>query len=907
MNRRRRKPLICSPPDVLESRALLSSISVTSLKDNRADDGETTLREAFDLARDGDTIEFAIPGRIQVRLGRFSSGYDNITVRGLGPGQTIIDGQHAQALFASARTLTIEDMTLTNAKTLNDGGAINVNKGHLVVDNVHFTNNRASAGGAVYVFKGTAEISNSVFLHNEAELAGAVYMRGLDGQSIVNSRFEANHAVSAGAVYSYNRRGEGLRVANSRFTRNTAETWGGAAYRIKDSESNVFVENSAGTSGGALIYSTDTGSAFIGNTAGRDGGAVSWGSAFNATLANNHADNDGGAAYRTIIYNSTVVGNSAGGVGGGVFKSSVTSSILSGNTDRSGANDIVEPGTIIASLIGTNLGTDLVGTGSTPDADGNLIGNGTAFIDPGLMPLGDYGTHTVVAPLSPASPALNRGANIVDLTEDQRGADRVQDGAIDMGAYEGTVSSAVAVSDPRVAEDSGELVFEVSHVGTANGAFSVDVVTEGGSATTTDYTSVSRTLSFSSTGPETQEVRVPIIDDGLEEVTESVFLNVTQISDSSVARAANGTGLIENDDKPVGIVILDGLLNIRATDERDVIKVSQTELQITAVLNGEAFSTNAVEIRKVQVLGKDGNDKISVTGLKVPSLLKGGGGHDLIKAGLRDDTVLGGGGNDNIYGSAGGDSIGGGDGADTLRGQAGRDTLLGGRNSDSLLGGDSHDSIEGAEGADSIFGGKGNDTLSGGEGADLVSGETGRDDIYGGDGDNTLRGGPGNDGLTGGDGHELLVGGSGDDGLFGFGGRDTLKGLDGDDYLDGGDGADLVQAGNDRDFAVGGRGRDTLQAGNGDDVLVAGRTNFNRHYSRSYWINESRTYEQRASFVQSQLYSQDPPGYRKPTAFDDDVADSLDGGGGRDLFYVAVGTNADDLFSANTNEIKHAL
>ena len=65
-------------------------------------------------------------------------------------------------------TLILKNLTLKNAVSSNDGGAIYIDQGTLTVDNCTFTNNTATSenGGAIYNHQGTLKITNSTFDKN---------------------------------------------------------------------------------------------------------------------------------------------------------------------------------------------------------------------------------------------------------------------------------------------------------------------------------------------------------------------------------------------------------------------------------------------------------------------------------------------------------------------------------------------------------------------------------------------------------------------------------------------------------------------------------------------------------------------------------------------------------------------
>ena len=101
-------------------------------------------------------------------------------------------------------------------------------------------------------------------------------------------------------------------------------------------------------------------------------------------------------------------------------------------------------------------------------------------------------------------------------------------------------------------------------------------------------------------------------------------------------------------------------------------------------------------LSRIVVLGKGGNDTISISAsLTAEVFANGGAGDDSITGGCGNDHLFGDIGNDKLYGGLGDDKLYGGDGLDELYGQDGNDFLDGG---DDLF-------------ADKLWGGIGNDRL----------------------------------------------------------------------------------------------------------------------------------------------------------------------------------------------------
>ncbi|MBA4158072.1 MAG: CSLREA domain-containing protein [Gemmatimonadetes bacterium] len=155
------------------------------------------------------------------------------------------------------------------------------------------------------------------------------------------------------------------------------------------------------------------------------------------------------------IQNSTISGNTAGGAGGGIYKEigtlllTIPNSTVSGNTaaDGGGVAFSFSPVDLSNSIHANNTGGDckLFNTVTT-DPGYNLVRDGSCISaatsrsgDPLLGPLTDNGgptwTHALLHK-SPAIDAIPFGSNGCGISTDQRGVERPQIGACDIGAFE---------------------------------------------------------------------------------------------------------------------------------------------------------------------------------------------------------------------------------------------------------------------------------------------------------------------------------------------------------------------------------------------------------------------------------------------------------------------------------------
>ena len=135
-------------------------------------------------------------------------------------------------------------------------------------------------------------------------------------------------------------------------------------------------------------------------------------------------------------------------------------------------------------------------------------------------------------------------------------------------------------------------------------------------------------------------------------------------------------------------------LAVTGTSGADAIEVygSGKKLRISwqGAVVGE-FEASSVE--RIEVDGMAGDDTITVRGLAIRSVLRGGEGNDTLTGGEGDDSLFGEAGKDTLVGGKGDDYLRGGDNDDSLDGGAGKDTLAGEGGTDRYLNVESKDTI----------------------------------------------------------------------------------------------------------------------------------------------------------------------------------------------------------------------
>lgn len=291
--------------------------------------------------------------------------------------------------------------------------------------------------------------------------------------------------IKAGGLFLYS---SSPTIQNVIFKSNQAIKLGGVAYIYNSTSefSNVsFIENiSAG--GGGLYVSTGSpiinNTIFTGNVSSSDGGALSTHSASlvitNALFSANTATNNGGAIifysnsvqFNAIINNVTLSDNQAGANGRGIrFASNNAASTLNlnncitwGNTAATSGNELslVSTGTTTLNYsCYKNEMNDVVVSNGTLNATNNNITSNPVFVDPASDDLRIRGY----------SPCKDNGLNGYNaLASDIRGEDRIQNIAIDMGAYEWTEGIDPAINHENI------LYVDINASGYNNGSSWVD-------------------------------------------------------------------------------------------------------------------------------------------------------------------------------------------------------------------------------------------------------------------------------------------------------------------------------------------------------------------------------------------------------------------------------------------------
>ena len=424
--------------------AQAATITVT----NTNDSGPGSLRQALADANDGDIIEFAVTGAIQLTSGELVID-NSITISGPGADSLVLSGDFQTRILhvMPGPTVTIAGLTIRSGFAQFDFG------GGLLNDHATLT------------------FTNCAVDANEAFGGGGIYNDGAGGSAtltIVDSTVAGNYATGGnvgfggGGIYNDG----SLAIINSTISGNFADS--GFPY-------NLGIAGGIFSQGGTL---TITNSTIAGNFAGNKGGGISSCSTLAITDSivsgngagggkNNWPGSGGGieACGTVTISNSTISGNSVSGrdfkepgLGGGIYAVgtvTISNSTLSDNLVLNYGNggclwngETVEIGNTILNSgqpdnIYSSFGT-VTSNGynlSSDNGGGYLNGPGDQInTDPLLGPLQDNGGSTLTYALLPGSPAIDAGdpSFTPPPVYDQRGAPfvRVFNGRIDVGSFE---------------------------------------------------------------------------------------------------------------------------------------------------------------------------------------------------------------------------------------------------------------------------------------------------------------------------------------------------------------------------------------------------------------------------------------------------------------------------------------
>ena len=314
------------------------------------------------------------------------------------------------------------------------------------------------------------------------------------------------------------------------------------------------------------------------------------------------------------------------------------------------------------------------------------------------------------------------------------------------GAAEATVINGSAalpslmVGRSFASEGDGYAVFRLSLSKAAEGAITVALSTEAGSAGVSDYGGAIQVSVDGLNGWSTATSAT------FAAGQTQLFVRLTITADNGIGAQNKPTGIEANESFTLNATVVGGgagVTNSTASGIATIIDASagaKPFAWIDSVTLDEAsgqavFSiarTRAGAAASVSFATADSRELL----IDVAATIDAGGGNDIVHASNLGDNVFGGTGNDMLYGGQLDDWLLGGDGDDQLDAGAldlaalGGDGnyLNGGAGDDILRGREGSDWLEGSDGVDQLWGGAGDDILAGGAGTgDALRGGAGGD------------------------------------------------------------------------------------------------------------------------------------------------------------------------------------
>jgi uncharacterized repeat protein (TIGR01451 family) len=235
--------------------AVFVSVSTVSAANLTVGSGQTysNISSAYDAAADnGDTIfitdgQYSGSGNTNITINK------NLTIQGQSQNGTIINGTGTNWIFHinPGCNVTIQNLTLTNGKRIDMGGAIQ-NNGNLTLTNCTFANNTAANGGAICNQRSSnMTVSDCTFIGNSGTSVGGGAIITFGSSYVSDSIFTNNTAaINGGAINIQS--GGNLTVSGSTFNGNSAHSLGGIISSLGSANiiGNIFINNLSPYGGG---------------------------------------------------------------------------------------------------------------------------------------------------------------------------------------------------------------------------------------------------------------------------------------------------------------------------------------------------------------------------------------------------------------------------------------------------------------------------------------------------------------------------------------------------------------------------------------------------------------------------------------------------------------------------------
>ena len=344
--------------------------------------------------------------------------------------------------------------------------------------------------------------------------AGLYAGPGITGTTLTACTFTGNETDGSGGGAYF---GGTATLTACTFTGNVTGSGGGGAFffDITTLTACAFMANEAyGNGGGAYfeVAATLTACTFTGNETSEGSGGGAWcggvATLTNCVLTGNRGKGSGGGLFLggfnggTVI-NSTLYNNSAGRGGGGLyvvnfsFPFILQNSILVGNTATNdgdqvyvGTRDPADVATLQNNLIAGGadpMGTDQGVVYNIPGS-GNITQTGTVDATAAAVFASTTSSNANYLRLRAGSPAVNAGNNDYlnngtpsntedDIKTDAAGAARIQNGVVDLGAYESDLKAAQIIAFSS--DDAGDVGTDIELMATASSTLPVTFAITG--------------------------------------------------------------------------------------------------------------------------------------------------------------------------------------------------------------------------------------------------------------------------------------------------------------------------------------------------------------------------------------------------------------------------------------------
>jgi len=240
--------LLMLPPQAAYAATIIVNTAVDE-SDGSCSDGDCSLRDAIEVAADGDTITFAGATSIylnsELTIGKpltIDGGDYAVTVSG----DTGNDGSPDVTVFAiGAGDVTLSHLSIVSGTGYSGGGIRNY--GILTVNNSTISGNSATIGGGIYNYYRTLTVNNCTLSNNTAFFNGGGIYNENSTLTVTNSTLSGNSAdVNGGGIYNSS---STVVLTHDTFSGNSAASGGGI---INDSSGKLHYQNTliANNSGG---------------------------------------------------------------------------------------------------------------------------------------------------------------------------------------------------------------------------------------------------------------------------------------------------------------------------------------------------------------------------------------------------------------------------------------------------------------------------------------------------------------------------------------------------------------------------------------------------------------------------------------------------------------------------------